>query len=989
MKIPKSLLVLPALLYTFTLHAQSLSLTGKLTDETDNSTLIGATVVVVSIADTSMQYGNVTDENGKFIVENLPSGQYRLKAVYVGFDNYSRVLSLFQNTDLGTISMKPSSTQLKSVTLKSEAVRATQSGDTTNFNANAFKTNPDANAEDLINKMPGISTQDGTLKAGGEEVKQILVDGKPFFGDDPNAAIKNLPAEVIDKIQVFDRLSDQAQLTGFDDGNAQKTINIITKPGKNTGQFGKIFGGIGSRDETLNNPLYIAGGNLNYFKGSTRLSLIALSNNINQQNFSADDLTGVMSSTSGSNRGGGGGSGGRGGGRDAGPGGRGDNSAGNFLVGQQGGITKTNSIGLNYSDEWGKKVKVSGSYFFNNTDNNNTTTLTRNYLTTSDSGLVYKEHSAARSKNTNHRANLRLEYEIDSNNTLILTPRISLQQNDYSKTLTGTSRLWDSSLVSATNNRTASNNFAYNLSNNLVYRHKFAKQGRTISLNLNTQLNDRKGDGKLYSLNEYTGSDTSLLDQQYDLQSNGYTLSGSINYTEPLSKNAQLMVNYAPSYAKNKSDKETKNNNGSGDYADFDTLLSNKYENTYLTQRGGVNYRFNNQKIRFAIGADYQYATLDGIQVFPYAFSLQKNFSNVLPNAWFNYTFTKNKNMRIMYRTNTNVPTIQQLQNVIDNSNPLLLKTGNPNLSQSYQHTLMMRYGATNTTKATSFNAMVFGNYTNDYIANQTIIPTTDSSIAEGILLNSGSQLTRPVNLDGYYSVRSFMSYGMPLKVLKTNLNLNAGVNYNHLPGLINNRMNYANNYTLSGGVVLSSNISENLDFTLAYTGNYNVVRNTIQTQSNANYYTQTTSARINYIFLNGFVFNTTLNHQLYSGLSEGYNQNFLLWNAGLGYKFLKDRSLDIRLNVYDLLNQNRAIARTVTETYIEDSYTNVLQRYFMLNATYTLRRFGGKKVSEQELERQIDSDGEGRERQKRMRERENGGMMQGHPPTPGGGTGF
>ena len=756
------------------LFGQSFSITGTIIDEADNSTLIGATVVASPTADTTQKFGSVTDVDGKFAIENLSQGSYLVKVMYVGFTNYSRTITLTQNTDIGNVVMKTSGTDLKTVTVQGQAVRATQSGDTTSFNANAYKTNPDANAEDLINKMPGISTQDGTIKANGEDVKQVLVDGKPFFGDDPNAAIKNLPAEVIDKIQVFDKLSDQSQLTGFDDGNSQKTINIITKPGKNTGQFGKIYGGIGAKDGNFNPLLYMGGGNFNHFKGDSRLSIMALTNNVNQQNFDADDLTGVMSSSSGSNRGGSRGRGPRG------------NNVGNFLVGQQGGITTTNSVGINYSNEWGDKLKISGSYFYNNTDNDNITDLTRNYFSTNDSTIIYKEQSFTNSKNTNHRANLRVEYEMDSNNTFIITPRISFQDNQYSRTLSGISKLQDSSLVSATKNNSTSNNIGLNFGNNFVYRHKFAKKGRTISVHLNTQFNNRTGDGSLLSSNEFVGSDTTALDQRYDLSSSGYTLSGNLSYTEPINNNSQLMVSYSPSYSKNQSDKYTNDKDNGGEYINVDTLLSNDYENTYITQRGGLSYRYNNEKIRFSLGSDYQHATLDGFQIFPYSFTLQKTFSNILPNAWFNYRFSKTKNMRIMYRTSTDVPSISQLQNVIDNSNPLLLKTGNPYLKQSYQHRLIMRYGSTNSTAATSFHAMLFGTMTNNYIANQTIIPTRDSTIVEGILIPAGGQLTRPVNLDGYYSLRSFLSFGMPLKQVKTNLNLNAGFNYNHIPGFIN-----------------------------------------------------------------------------------------------------------------------------------------------------------------------------------------------------------
>jgi len=958
-------------------QAQSFNISGTVLDQTDNSSLIGVSVVLLPASDTTQKMGGVTDIDGNFLISNVPAGQYTLRISYVGFQNYTRALNVNADADLGTISMRVLSTQLQNVVVTGQQIRAQQSGDTTSFNAGAFKTNPDANAEDLINKMPGISTEGGSIKANGEDVKQVLVDGKPFFGDDPNAAIKNLPAEIIDRIQVFDKLSDQAQLTGFSDGNEQRTINIVTKPGRNTGQFGKIFGGYGARDFDFKDNLYTAGGNVNFFKGDTRISIIALSNNINQQNFSTEDLLGVVGNNSGQSRGGGGargGSGGRGGfsGRGGGGnfsggggdrGGRGGSDAGNFLIGQQAGITTTHSVGINYSDNWAKNVRVSGSYFFNNTNNENTNSLTRNYFSGADSNLIYKENSTTTTKNTNHRANLRIEYDIDSANSLIFTPRFSYQQNEYTRNLHGDSRYSDSTLLSTTDNTNRSNNDGYNLGGNLTFRHKFAKRGRTVSLNLNTSISNRIGDGTTYSLNRYANLDsntidTNLLDQHYDLNSNTQNYSGNLTYTEPLNANSQLMANYNPSVSKSISDRETMNRNGS-EYSDLDPNLSNKFENTYNTQRGGLTYQYNDQKTQFSLGANYQYASLDGQQTYPRSFTVDRSFSNILPTASYNYKFTRTQNLRIMYRTNTNAPSINQLQNVLDVTNPLLVKTGNENLAQDYTHTLILRYGNTNTATSTNFFAMLYGSYVMNYIGNETIFPTATIPIAENLVITQGSQVTRPVNLDGYFSARSFLTYGMPARAIKSNINLNLGFNYNRQPGRIryaadsnelffgtNAITNIANNYTINGGVVLSSNISENFDFTLSYSGYYNVVRNSIQTQSNNNYYNHNASLRLNYIFLDRFVFNTTANHTLYSGLSQGYNQSFVLWNAALGYKFLPDKSLDIRLSVYDILNQNRAIDRTVTETYIEDSYTNVLRRYFMLNATYTLRRFGGANAN-------------------------------------------
>jgi hypothetical protein len=688
---------------------------------------------------------------------------------------------------------------------------------------------------------------------------------------------------------------------------------------------------------------------------------------------------GVVNSSSGQTRGGGssggrgsgGPSGGRGGGSDAGSrggGSRGGGDAGNFLIGQQPGITTTHSFGLNYSDNWAKNIEVTGSYFLNSTNNLNTSSLSRSYFTGPDSNLVYKEASTTNTTNINHRANLRIEYEIDSSNTIIFTPRISVQQNEFNRVLEGNSKLPDSSLINSTENRNSSENLGYNFGANLVYRHRFAKRGRAASVGLNSSMNNRTGEGSLYSLNQYSVDSlpgtysTTLLDQRYDLSSNGQTHSANLTYTEPLNERSQLMVNYMPSYSKNNSDRETRRKDGS-DYTILDPVLSNKFDNTYITQRGGLSYRFNDQKIMFNAGVNYQQAVLEGIQEYPVAVTIEKTFSNVLPSAMFNYKFTRTQNLRIMYRTNTNAPGIAQLQNVPDISNPLLVKTGNPDLKQDYQHTLIFRYGNTNTTKSTSFFAMLFGNYVQDYIGNATLIPEQDIEIAEGIILNRGAQLSRPQNLDGFFSLRSFLTYGMPVRKIKSNLNLNLGANMNRIPALINNITNFSNNYTLNGGAVLSSNISENLDFTLAYTGNYNIVKNTIQTQADNNYYFQNTSLRLNWIFLDGFVFNTSVNHSLYTGLSEGFNQDFLLWNAAFGYKFFKDKSLDVRLTAYDILNQNRAIERTVTDTYIEDGFTNVLQRYFMLNITYTLRRFGGAAPANASAPEPGGGDGQGRTR--------------------------
>ncbi len=945
---PHLLAILFILSVPYVTSAQSFSVSGTVKDSKDNQPLPGVVMALSLQSDSTKIQNAVTDVDGIFSIPVVAPGSYTLKALYLGYRLYSQPVNVLSaDVPVGNIQLVQGTNALGEVTVAAEQIRAQQSGDTSSFSASAFKTNPDATAEELITKMPGVTSENGTVKVNGEQVQKILVDGKEFFGDDPNAAIKNLPAEIIDKIQIFDKASDQSQFTGFDDGNTQKTINIVTKRGKANGTFGKLSGGYGM-DLDNNDSRYTAGGNMNFFSGDRRISVVALANNVNQQNFSSDDLLGVTSASAGRGGGfGGGGSGGRsraggsGGNAASGSGGSysGGDGASNFLVSQQGGITKTQSAGINYSDQWGKKLKVTGSYFFSRADNKNSTTLTRNYIVNNpDSGLVYRENGLNSSVNYNHRVNARLEWTIDSMNSVIIQPRFSYQDNNTSRNLFGRTSLGAITDQSTINNRYEALNNGYTLNNQLTYRHRFAKQGRTISLSAGTSYNEKSGSGLLYSQNRYSPIDSETNDQHYDLDASGLTLSGSLNYTEPLTKKSQLQVNYSPSYNRNISDRETYNRAGA-EYTSLDTGLTNKYNNNYYYHRGGFGYRYNDQKISFNATLNGQYATLTGDQSFPYPIQVNRSFQDLLPNAMLNYKFSKTENLRFMYRTSTNAPNISQLQNIVDNSNPLLLRTGNPDLRQDYNHTVSIRYGKTSTAKGQGLFIFANGSYVNNYIGNNTIIAVNDTTV-RGVQLARGSQLSLPVNLDGNYSARSFLTYSLPVKSIKTNFNLNAGLSYNRIPAIINNLTNYAGNTTINGGVVAGSNISENVDFTLSTNGAYNIVKNTLQSRGDYNYYSQTSSLRFNWIILKSIVFRTDLNHTLYSGLGEGYDQQFLLWNASLGYKFLKDKSLQADVYVFDILKQNRAISRTITDTYVEDAVTQVLQRYAMLRLTYTIRSF-------------------------------------------------
>jgi hypothetical protein len=920
-------------LFSLSVNAQSVS--GVVTDATDNSPIANATVELIKSDSSLAPFTTVTRSNGSFSVNNVPAGKYSLNITSVSYTNYKKEITVNgSNTDLGNISISKAAETLSAVVVNGAPPPVKQKGDTLEYSANQFKVNPDATSEDLIKKMPGVTVdRSGTITAQGESVQKVTVDGRDFFGDDATATLRNLPSEVVDKIQVFDKLSEQAQLTGFDDGNTTKSINIVTKKDMRTGNFGRVFAGYGTDDR------YSAGGNVSFFNNDRRISLVGLLNNVNQQNFSSQDLLGVTSS---GNRGGGGRRGGGGGGNY-----RGGGNSGNFTVGQQNGIAKTNAFGINYSDAWGKKIDVSGSYFLNNSNTSNNQFLNQQNIITADSSNYYDENTISNNKNFNNRVNFRLNYKIDSSNTLLLTSNLSFQDNNSINYVTGINYLDENkqNIFGSTDNNINSNFNGNNLRNELLFRHAFSKRGRSISIGIDQSSSNKKGENYLSAVNNYYKGSSLITDslQQLSNQDN-YNNKYSINlaYTEPVGKKGMIQLNYNPSFSNNSADQETFNfDNSSSKYSITDTSLSNKFKNTYNTQNTGITFRHGDRNNMVSAGVSYQYSELKSDQVFPQVSSINNSYSNFLANAMLRLKLSSKSNLRVFYRGSVREPSVTQLQNVINNSNQFFYSTGNPELQQQYTNNLVTRYTFTNSVKGTSFFANVFLQSIDNYIANATYTTSKDSALSKTVTLFKGSQLSKPVNLDGYVSARSFFTFGMPLKFIKSNLNLNAGLSYSKLPGLINNVENTSNNYNYNLGAVLASNISEFIDFNLSYSANINTVKNSIQPKLNNNYFTQSIGINTNFLTRKGLFFQNDLSNQYYKGLSGGFNTNYWLWNMAVGQKFLKDQKGELKLSVFDLLKQNKSITRNVTDSYIQDVQNQVLQQYFMLTFTYKLKTFG------------------------------------------------
>ncbi|MEM6965787.1 MAG: outer membrane beta-barrel protein [Bacteroidota bacterium] len=914
----KILLLFYFLFSSFWIFSQSGFITGKIMDE-KNTPLPGAHISIEHPWGEQVA-SSISENDGAFQIKDVPVGGYRIKITFLGMEEWSKEISFSgEDLQLGDIQLRESTAKLNEVVVEGKAPIATQQGDTTSYNASSFKTLPDASAEELVEKMPGVIIENGEVQAQGERVEKVLVDGRPFFGNDPSAALKNLPAEVISKIEVFDQKSDQAQFTGFDDGETTKTMNIVTKTNMRNGQFGKAQVGYGYEDK------YRAGGNFSIFNGDQRISFIGQSNNINIQNFSTEDLLGVVGS--GGNRRRGGRGGGRGRGRRGGGG-----SVNDFLVQQQGGIATTHAIGLNYSDKIGEKLDLTGSYFFNNSENTAEENLFRQFIDDEMVNETYEENSLSTTDNFNHRANFRIDYKINKNNSIIMRPRASWQTNKGQESVFG-STLLNTDPVNRTNFNTSTDLDGLNFSNNILFRHRFPKRGRTLSFNVGMGYDNRQGESFLDAREDYFEampfSDT--LDQVSNLDVNGWNVSTNLSYTEPLGKGHSVMIEYRTRYQEEDSDKTTMDFSPiTQDYTVPNNLLTNVFSNSYQTHTGGVGYNFRKGKFFFITRARLEFAHLAGDESFPNpSNTISKDFVNFVPFAMIRFNKSRQENFRLFYRSNATAPQVEQLQSVLDNSNPLQISIGNADLDQSVSHRFFARYQKTNTAKSRVFFILLGGSFQQDYIGNSLYLEETNNPLFDAISLDPGAQISQPVNLTGYWDARSFITYGIPLSLIKSNLNFDFSANYSNTPGLINDRKNISQNSTFRVGIVLSSNVSETVDFTISSRTGFTNTTNTIRLGTDDRFINQATKVKFNWIIGERLVFRTDLNHQLFSGLSDAFNQNFWLWNMSIGRKIFKNKLGEISISAFDLLKQNNAIQRNITEVYIEDVRTQPLTRSF------------------------------------------------------------
>lgn len=880
---------------------------GQLTDKGARQPLENASVALLNARDSSMATSTFTDKKGAFLLEGLQEGKYQL---YISFMGYKPLLRPVQITadnaviDLGGLEMEKTGLTLGQIEIVSLKPPVVVKKDTLEFNAGSFKVRENAVVEELLKKVPGVQVEkDGTITAQGEPIKRILIDGKPFFGDDPKLATKNLPANIVEKIQLIDKKTEQAEFTGIKDGETIKAINITTKKDSRNGLIGRASAGYGTDDR------FAVNATLNRFRDDQQLTILAGGNNVNNMGYSMQDVY-------------------------SGNGGRTKSTMSDFSAGAGGGINRNWNAGVNYSEDFGKKLKVSGSYFAGDQRMENDYSSARQNLL-QDTTYYYNQRSNSLNRNTSHNANVRLEYQIDSMHSLIITPNFSYTNSSNVQENTYESLGDKQQLVNSGSSRNTTTSTSPNLSANALFRKRFRKAGRTLSLNLNYNYttNDQENFNNSASLFVLPGGQTKndSINQRNDIGSLARNTGLRLVYTEPVFRDRFLEFSYAYTSSFNSSDKLTYDFDASkGTYSRLNDSLSNAFENTFVTHQAGVSIRTQKEKYDYSLGLNVQLSDLDNHNLSKPGNDLKQHTVNFFPSAFFNYAFTPSRRIHFYYQGSTQQPSVTQLQPVPDNSNPLYIQEGNPDLKPSFNNMFGLGYNAFNRETMIGF----FANLNGSFATNKIVSASRYDSL--------GRQISKPVNVNGSYNTSANLVNTFPLKKQGAFINTTTALAYNQDVSYANDVLGNTKNFSVIQGVNFNYAYKELLDFSTAASFNYTGARYSLQKDNNTNFFNYTFSFDMSVNLPLGFIIGGDVDYVLNTGRSAGYNQDVTMLNAFISKSVFRNKQGLIRLQGFDLLNQNVSINRNVGENFIEDVQTTVLKRYFMLSFSYFLHKLGG-----------------------------------------------
>lgn len=917
MKSGKCLLMLLMILFSPMAFAQQsgVNVTGSVVEQGSDTPIEQATVRLLNVKDSAMVRGVVSARNGSFTLKNVKKGSYLLHITFIGYDPLYQPLQITGKknpVNVGKLELSDGAIELGEAVVIGKAPEITVRNDTVEYNADSYKVTEGSVLEDLLKKMPGVEVDsEGKITVNGKEVKKVMVDGKEFFSDDPKVASKNLPAKMIDKLQVLDKKSDMAQMTGFDDGEEETVINLTVKPGMKQGWFGNAYGGYGSKDRYEGNAM------VNRFVNNDQITFMGGANNTNNMGFS--DLASTMFSGMG-------GGGGRRGGFGAGS-----------------GITSSGNAGLNFSKEFKPdKLTLGGNTRYSHSDNDARSKSDRQNILPGDSSSYDNSEAMSRTKSDNFGVDFRLEWKPDTMTQLIFRPSFSLSHsmNDNFSDATTLDNERDTVNTNKSSNYSESN--GYNLNASIDFSRKLNNKGRVFSATLSGGNSDSYSDGMNRSdivyFNQTDALKNSIIDQRSRYDNKGFNYRAYVSWVEPIGHNNFIQATYSISQRKQEALKNVYNQDADGIYNVLDSAYSQSYRNNFISQRASLSLKSQRAKFNYTIGLnlDPSYSSSENFVGDTTLSKITRKVVNLSPMAQFNYMFDKRTNLRIMYNGRTSQPSMTQLQPVADISDPTNITIGNPDLNPRYTNNVFIRFQQFTPEKQRAFMIMANGSY----IINDIVSYTSYNQ-------ETGVKTTTYKNVNGNYSGNVRMMLNTPLKNKKFSINSMTMASFANSNGYINEEKNTNRNLILSerGGIDFRSSYLD-----LGVNGNirYNATSNSLQKENNQNTFNYGAGGYTTIYLPLNFKIESDVNWSTNSGYGDGFKQNEVLWNASASKSFLKNNQGTLRFKIYDILQQRSNISRSVTASYIQDSEYNTLGSYFMVHFIYRFSIFkGGASASD------------------------------------------
>ena len=906
------------LCYTINYSQNTIALNGKIIDEKTSLPLESATIYLKNVSDAAVLDYTISDKNGNFVLKIKKSENPVVFIVsYIGYTDYSEQLAnLKQDKNFKFVKLSENVSTLDEVVVKSEAPPIRIKKDTLEFNASSFKVRPDANVEALLKQLPGVEIdEDGKITVNGKTVNNILVNGKPFFGKDGKIATQNLPADIIDKVQVTDTKTKEEELSGQDATSNEKTINLTIQEDKNKGQFGKATAGYGTDERYEASVLF------NNFKNTQKISLLGSSNNINSTGFSMDEIFDNM-----------------GGGRNSSIWVSNNGSFGinGVQFGGNQGITKSNMIGLNYGDEWAnKKINPNGSYYFTNGETTNANRTNRiNLLPTGNTNTL--ANSDTKSISNGHNLAMEFEVKLDSTATLYISP--GFVRNDIKNTNSGFNATFDET-GTALNENTSNNNWSSEkntFKNDMSFYKALKKKGRGINARLENE--NSKNTSDLYTKTATTFFQSGNLDDERNqFQVDGARedrLMAKIGYSEPLRDS--LVFNFETTYRFQKS-RETRTtydfDTAANNYTNYNDLLSNNIHSSSSSITPMVGISMRKSKIRGSISMGTEIINFDNQSTYlSTKTAVNKNYMYPKVNGNINITLSKSKSLYSFYSYSVNLPSAHQVLPFENLSNPLNTIIGNADLKPNENYSMYFNFNNYDYASRSGFYGYGGGDYNVNQIVSSTIYDTdfkattTYQNVSEGYNYYVGFSLNKSAKKEK--------------RTFKYSLGMQEGYDYNQ--GLTNAALYESKALKITPRTNITWSIEDFVTINPSY--RYTYITNDFSNYviDNTKNFLHNAKLEITSYWPKKVVLGSDFGYNYNSNIADGFQKDFYLWNLSLGYNFYNDKLL-AKVKIYDVLNQNVSAVRTITPTAITDSENTVLQQYAMFSLTYKLDKFGGK----------------------------------------------